>query len=159
MMSCLIDAINGNAALPHLAPPFWQCWSWLRFSVARGVPGRRQSFLEPGTSKLVSLPIWRTSSNSLYNTITCNVSFKGKPFYTSWSVQEGRKIAIICIFTHFKEYFYLSYKVELSSSSQDMILQHEAVDQESYLRVLQNWCFLNNIKIKTFVSLFFLNVY
>lgn len=66
---------------------------------------------------------------SLYNTITCNVSFKRKLFYTSLAVQEGHKIAIICIYTHFKEYFYLSYKEELSSSSQDMILQHKAVDR------------------------------
>lgn len=43
-------------------------------------------------------------------------------------MQENHKIAIICIYTHFKD-FYLSYKEELSSSSQDMILQHKAVDR------------------------------
>lgn len=75
---------------------------------------------------------------SLYNTIVCNVSFEQKPFYTSLAVPEGHKTAIICIYTHFKEYFYLSYEEELSSSSQDMILQHKAVNQESYLEVLQN---------------------
>jgi len=66
----------------------------------------------------------------------CNVSFKFK--HVSLTVQEGHRIVLICIYAHFKEYFYLSYEEELSLSGQDMILQHKAVDQESHLKHCRN---------------------
>lgn len=126
--------------------------------------GTCMHMLEAGVSKLVSLHIWRTSSNfmgcfSLNNTIMCPLSFRWKTLYTSLTGQEGHKIALIHIYTHFKEYFYLSYNEELMSSSKDIILQHKAVDWVIFERTAELMLPEQSQNYEIFFSVFFLNVY
>lgn len=95
---------------------------------------------------------------SLTVTIKFPLSFTGKSFYASPAVQEGHKIALICISPCHRDCFYLSYSKELNSTSKDTILQHEALDQELYLKNQQKWCSLD-LNVTGLAPRLFLNVY